>query len=90
MQDHETGLSAEDAKLLLPWHGAGTLAPQVALQIDAMLSSDATLKRMFAAIQCERDEVVALNEGLGRPSPRVLASVFASIDADTAARKISL
>ncbi len=84
MQDPETGRSASDLTLLLPWHAAGTLSPAQSRRIDLALDRNSALAHEFANIGCERAEIIAGHESLGAPSPRTLLALFAAIDADAA------
>lgn len=81
MQDRGT-MIATDELLLLPWHASGRLSPRQACRMDAALSRDTDLALHFAIVRQERADTISLNESLGRPSPRALRALFASIDAE--------
>ena len=78
----ETAPAVAEITLLLPWHASGALDEADARRVDAALRCDPALAAQYAEMTRECAEVVALNSGLGEPSPRVLQRLFAAIDAD--------
>jgi anti-sigma factor RsiW len=72
---------------LLPWHAAGTLDARDARRVEEALARDLPLAEKYAAIREEHAGIVALNEALGAPSPRVVQKLFAAIDAEPAQRQ---
>jgi anti-sigma factor RsiW len=71
---------------LLPWHAAGTLSRRDAQRVEAALASDPELARRYALVREELGQTIHLNESLGAPSPRVMETLFAKIDAEPARR----
>jgi hypothetical protein len=67
---------------LLPWRAAGTLSRSEAQRVDAALAADAELARRYALVREEVTQTIQLNEALSAPSPRVLDTLFAKIDAE--------
>ena len=81
---HES--AANDIELLLPWHAAGTLSYRDTQRVEAALANDPELARRYASVCDELGETIHLNETLGAPSARAMASLFAKIDAEPARR----
>jgi hypothetical protein len=73
-----------EIEALLPWHAAGTLGARDSRVVEQALARDPVLAEKYAAIVEEHAEIVALNEGLGAPSARVVQKLFAAIDAEPA------
>jgi len=81
---HES--EANEVELLLPWHAAGTLSYRDTQRVEAALANDPELARRYASVREELGETIHLNETLGAPSARAMASLFAKIDAEPARR----
>jgi anti-sigma factor RsiW len=79
---------ANDVELLLPWHAAGTLSYRDTQRVEAALANDPELARRYASVREELGETIHLNETLGAPSARAMASRFAKIDAEPARRPV--
>jgi anti-sigma factor RsiW len=77
---------ANDIELLLPWHAAGTLSYRETQRVEAALANDPELARRYESVREELGETIHLNETLGAPSSRAMASLFAKIDAEPARR----
>jgi hypothetical protein len=77
---------AGEIELLLPWHAAGTLSPRDAQRVEAALADDPELARRYELVREELGQTIELNESLGAPSARVMADLFAKIDAEPARR----
>ncbi len=77
---------ASEIELLLPWHAAGTLSPRDAQRVEAALADDPQLARRYELVREELGQTIELNETLGAPSARVMADLFAKIDAEPARR----
>lgn len=77
---------ASEIELLLPWHAAGTLSVRDAQRVEAALADDPELARRYEAVREELGQTIELNETLGAPSARVMADLFAKIDAEPARR----
>jgi anti-sigma factor RsiW len=77
----------DENDLLLPWRATGRLDRAQAERLDAALASDPELARRLDIAKAEQRETVAVNEGLGVPSPRARDDLFARIDADLAGRR---
>lgn len=73
-----------DIELLLPWHAAGTLSRRDAQRVEAALASDPELARRYELVREELGQTIHLNEALGAPSARAMATLFARIDAEPA------
>ncbi len=78
---------ASEIELLLPWHAAGTLSVREAQRVEAALADDPELARRYEAVRDELGQTIELNERLGAPSARVMADLFAKIDAEPARRQ---
>ena len=77
---------ASEIELLLPWHAAGTLSVREAQRVEAALADDPELASRYEAVREELGQTIELNETLGAPSARVMAELFAKIDAEPARR----
>jgi anti-sigma-K factor RskA len=77
---------ASEIELLLPWHAAGTLSVRDAQRVEAALADDPELARRYESVREELGQTIELNESLGAPSARVMADLFAKIDAEPARR----
>ncbi len=77
---------ASEIELLLPWHAAGTLSVREAQRVEAALADDPELASRYEAVREELGQTIELNESLGAPSARVMAELFAKIDAEPARR----
>jgi hypothetical protein len=77
---------ASDIELLLPWHAAGTLSVRDAQRVEAALADDPELARRYQLVREELGQTIELNESLGAPSARVMADLFAKIEAAPARR----
>jgi anti-sigma-K factor RskA len=77
---------AGEIELLLPWHAAGTLSARDAQRVEAALADDPDLASRYEAVREELGQTIELNESLGAPSARVMADLFAKIDAEPARR----
>ncbi len=77
---------ASEIELLLPWHAAGTLSPRDAQRVEAALADDPQLARRYKLVREELGQTIELNETLGAPSARVMADLYAKIDAEPARR----
>lgn len=77
---------AGEIELLLPWHAAGTLSARDAQRVEAALADDPQLARRYELVREELGQTIELNETLGAPSARVMADLFAKIDAEPARR----
>jgi hypothetical protein len=77
---------AGEIELLLPWHAAGSLSPRDAQRVEAALADDPELARRYELVREELGQTIELNESLGAPSARVMADLFAKIDAEPARR----
>jgi anti-sigma-K factor RskA len=75
-----------EIELLLPWHAAGTLSARDAQRVEAALADDPELASRYEAVRDELGQTIELNETLGAPSARVMAELFAKIDAEPARR----
>lgn len=75
-RDHVDAIEA-----LLPWYAAGTLGPEDAKRIEEALARRPELQASLDLIREDRDETIALNEGLGAPSPAAWAKVLAAVEA---------
>jgi hypothetical protein len=73
-----------DIEALLPWHAAGTLSRRDSQRVEEALARDPELARRYALVRDEFGETIHLNESLGAPSARVMATLFAKIDAEPA------
>ncbi len=80
-------LDAAELESLLPWHAAGTLSRGQTERVDRTLASRPDLARRLMLAQRERTETIGLNEELGTPSARVLATVLTAIAADASAEQ---
>jgi hypothetical protein len=80
-------LQPQEIEALLPWHAAGTLDAPDTRRVEEALARDLPLREKYAAIGQERAGIVALNEALGAPSPRVVQKLFAAIDAEAVQRQ---
>ncbi len=76
-KDEET-----DIEYLLPWHAAGTLGSREARRVEEALRNDPEIARRYALVREELGETIGLNESLGAPSGRIMADLFARIDAE--------
>ena len=77
---------ASEIELLLPWHAAGTLSARDAQRVEAALADDPELADRYEAVREELGQTIELNETLGAPSARVMAELFAKIDAEPVRR----
>lgn len=77
---------ASEIELLLPWHAAGTLSARDAQRVEAALADDPELANRYEAVREELGQTIQLNESLGAPSARVMADLFAKIDAEPVRR----
>jgi anti-sigma factor RsiW len=77
---------ASEIELLLPWHAAGTLSARDAQRVEAALADDPELAGRYEAVCEELGQTIELNETLGAPSARVMAELFAKIDAEPVRR----
>ena len=77
---------ASEIELLLPWHAAGTLSARDAQRVEAALADDPELASRYEAVREELGQTIELNETLGAPSARVMADLFAKIDAEPVRR----
>jgi hypothetical protein len=77
---------ASEIELLLPWHAAGTLSPRDAQRVEAALADDPELASRYEAVREELGQTIELNETLGAPSARVMAELFAKINAEPVRR----
>jgi hypothetical protein len=75
----------EDIEQLLPWFAAGTLDRKDAARVEKALASDKDLARRFELVREELGETIRLNESLGAPSARAMATLFKKIDAESPA-----
>jgi anti-sigma factor RsiW len=71
-----------EIEYLLPWHAAGTLDQRDMERVEAALAEDVELARRYELVREELAETIHLNETLGAPSPRAIATLFAKIDAE--------
>jgi anti-sigma factor RsiW len=78
---------ASEIELLLPWHAAGTLSARDAQRVEAALADDPELASRYEAVCEELGQTIELNETLGAPSARVMAELFAKIDAEPVRRR---
>jgi hypothetical protein len=76
-----------ELELLLPWHAAGLLSEDDATRITGALAASPDLASRFARVQHERAETIGLNENLGAPSTRVMTTLMAAIDAESALKR---
>src|SRR3954452_16628589 len=76
-----------EIEALLPWHAAGTLDVRDTQHVEHALARDLLLSAKYAGVRQEQAAIVALNEDLGTPSPRVVQKLFAAIDAEPAPRQ---
>jgi anti-sigma factor RsiW len=77
---------ASEIELLLPWHAAGTLSARDAQRVEEALADDPELANRYEAVREELGQTIELNETLGAPSARVMAELFAKIDAEPVRR----
>ena len=77
---------ASEIELLLPWHAAGTLSARDAQRVETALADDPELARRYESVREELGQTIELNETLGAPSARVMAELFAKIDAEPVRR----
>lgn len=77
----------EEIEMLLPWHAAGTLSRRDAERVEQALGDDAELARRFDMVREELGETIHLNETLGAPSARSFERLFASIEANSPAKR---
>jgi hypothetical protein len=82
------GHDANDIELLLPWHAAGTLSYRDTQRVEAALANDPELARRYESVREELGETIHLNETLGAPSARAMASLFAKIEAEPGRRPV--
>src|SRR3954451_21172688 len=73
-----------EVEALLPWHAPGTLDPHDTQNVEQALARDLPLSAKYAGVRQEHAAIIALNEDLGTPSPRVVQKLFAAIDAEPA------
>jgi anti-sigma factor RsiW len=71
-----------EIEAMLPWHAAGTLDRSDARRVEEALARDPELARRYAAVREEFNSTWQVNETLGAPSPRAMASLFAKIEAE--------
>ncbi|KIZ40653.1 MULTISPECIES: hypothetical protein [Rhodopseudomonas] len=71
-----------EIEALLPWRAADRLNPRDRRRVDDAIARDPALARQYALIQEEHAAIIALNDGLGAPSPGVMQKLFAAIDAE--------
>jgi anti-sigma factor RsiW len=67
---------------LLPFYANGRIAAADKARIEAALATDAELAARLEIIRDDMAETVLLNEHLGAPSPRVLETLMAGIEAE--------
>ncbi len=67
-----------EIEMLLPWHAAGTLNALDARRVEESLARDPELAMQYAVVRAEY-ETIHFNEGLGAPSARAMAKLFATI-----------
>lgn len=75
-----------DIENLLPWHAAGTLSRRETQRVEAALANDPELARRYELVREELAQTIHLNETLGAPSARAMATLFAKIDDEPARR----
>jgi anti-sigma factor RsiW len=80
------GNEASEIELLLPWHAAGTLSARDAQRVEAALAGDPELASRYEAVREELGQTIELNETLGAPAARVMADLFAKIEAEPVRR----
>ena len=73
---------------LLPWYAAGTLDPLEVKRVEEALARRPDLRASLETAREDRDETIALNQGLGAPGPAVWTRVLAVAQAEP--RKPSL
>ena len=79
MNDTHRRLPADDIEALLRWYAAGTLDPHEADRVAAAVAVDPGLARRLDLCREEMIGVVAVNEQLGVPSPRVAERLIAAM-----------
>jgi len=79
----------EDIEQMLPWFAAGTLDRKDAARVEKALAADKELARRFELVREELGETIRLNESLGAPSARAMATLFKKIDAESPASRQS-
>jgi len=67
----------DEAETLLPWYAKGTLDAVNRLRVEEALSRWPELRESLRLVEEDRNETIALNEGLGAPSPEAWARIFA-------------
>jgi len=67
---------------LLPWYAMGTLDDANRKRVEEALSRWPELRESLRLVEADRDETIALNEGLGAPGPDAWARIFAATAAE--------
>jgi hypothetical protein len=74
--------SRAELEALIPWYAAGTLGRREAERVAAAIAEDPELAASFDAACAELAETAHANESLDAPSARIMAKLFAQIDAE--------
>ncbi len=85
----------DEAETLLPWYAKGALDAVNRQRVEDALSRWPELRESLRLVQEDRDETIALNEGLGAPGPEAWARIISATRAEprrptTSARLASL
>ncbi len=67
---------------LLPWHATGALDAASARRVEEALARDPRLRASLDLVREDRDQTIALNQGLGAPGGEAWARVFAATQAE--------
>jgi hypothetical protein len=65
-------------EMLLPWYAAGTLDGADRRRVEEALSRWPELRESLRLVEEDRNETIALNEGLGAPGPDAWARILAT------------
>jgi hypothetical protein len=64
---------------LLPWYATGRLGEADRKRVEDAISLRPELRVSLRTIEEDRDETIALNEGLGAPRPEVITRILANL-----------
>jgi len=72
----------DEVETLLPWYAKGTLDAVNRQRVEEALSRWPQLRESLRLVEEDRDETIALNEGLSAPSPDAWARIVAATAAE--------